>query len=305
MRALRASWGALLALSCARSAPPSRFPSARSAIDRIRSSQFCSRALSGEGRFDYLGDDGRVRARALYVVAKPDRLRFDVLSPLGGVLSTLTSNGSRFAFLDSRQRRFLYGPASECNVEQALQVPVPPGALGELLTGQAPILLHEPHQAQLSWEGGAYLLQIESRHAASQRVRFVPREQDWALDWQQQTLRVVEVEVAQAGRVLYRAELAEHRSAHRAEPRADPDGWTATLPASGPECQAEVPRRVRFVVPGAGRDIVLSQKAVQHNPPLTAGLFEQSEPQGVVAAQSLCWAAEPPRGPSARGPGGP
>ena len=110
----------------------------------MRASVSCSRGLTGEGTFDYFGDEGRIRAKTLYVVARPTRLRFDVVNPLGGVLSTLTSDGQSFAFSDLRQRQFLFGPADECNIEQALKVPVPPEALGELLSGQAPILVHQP-----------------------------------------------------------------------------------------------------------------------------------------------------------------
>ncbi|HKO94840.1 MAG TPA: hypothetical protein VJU61_26990, partial [Polyangiaceae bacterium] len=86
----RAGWllGACLGVAaCQRAAPPSRIPSARDAITRMRESQACSRGLTGEGSFDYLGDDGRVRARSLYVVGRPTSIRFDVMSPLGGVLA--------------------------------------------------------------------------------------------------------------------------------------------------------------------------------------------------------------------------
>jgi hypothetical protein len=83
----------VLGAACQRAAPPSRFPDARSAITRMRELHACSRGLTGEGSFDYLGDEGRVRAKSLYVVARPTSLRFDVMSPMGGVLSTLTSDG--------------------------------------------------------------------------------------------------------------------------------------------------------------------------------------------------------------------
>jgi hypothetical protein len=238
--------------------------------------------------FDYLGDEGRVRARSLYVVARPRRLRFDVLSPLGGVLSTLTSDGSSFAFLDTRQRSFLHGPASECNIEKALQVPVPPEALGQLLSGEAPILVHRPEQASLAWEDGAYSLRIESLHGATERVRLRPREDDWNRPWGEQQLRVIEVQVAQQGLELYRVELDDHRPAPRAAPRVDPDGLLPDVPPSGPECHAEVPRHVRFRVPGAGRDIVLVQEVVVHNPPLPSGLFRQTPPAGVSVLRSTC-----------------
>jgi hypothetical protein len=258
----------------------------------MRESHACSRGLTGEGSFDYLGDDGRVRARSLYLVARPARLRFDVMSPIGGVLSTLTSDGRRFAFNDVRQRQFLNGPADECNVERALRVPIPPSALGELLTGQAPILVHRPEQATLSWEDGSYRLQIQSELQASEEVRLVPRDEDWQRPWQEQQLRVTEVRVSQQGLLLYEASLEEHRSAGLASPRVDPDGIEPDLPPSGPACSAEVPRRIRFQVPGTGRDIVFLQTEVQHNPPLVEGLFAQAPPPGSRVLHAACNVSE-------------
>jgi len=258
----------------------------------MRASVACSRGLTGEGTFDYLGDEGRIRAKTLYVVARPTRLRFDVVNPLGGVLSTLTSDGQSFAFSDLRQRQFLFGPADECNIEQALKVPVPPEALGELLTGQAPILVHTPERARLVWESGAYVLSIDSDHDAAERVSFVPRDADWGRPWQEQRLRVQEVLVSQKGRVLYEARLEEHGAASTAGPRVDPDGLEADVPPSGPSCDAEVPRRLRFEVPGAGRDIVFIQGDVRHNPPITPDLFRQSPPAGVHVRRSSCGGIE-------------
>lgn len=254
----------------------------------MRAELACSRGLVGEGKLDYFGDEGRLRAGTLYVVSRPSSLRFDLLSPLGGVLSTLTSDGERFAYLDQREKLFLRGPADECSIEQALRVPLPPEALGQLLTGQAPILVHRPEQARLSWSSGSYLIEIASEHQATERVRLVPRDEDWGRPWQEQRLRVLEVSVSQQGLVLYEAELSEHHPAPLAAPRVDPDGLEPDVPPSGPECSAEVPRRLRFVVPGAGRDIVLEQAVVSHNPPLTPGLFEQSPPAGVDVKRSSC-----------------
>ena len=254
----------------------------------MRESQACSRGLTGEGSFDYLGDDARVRARSLYVVARPTSIRFDVMSPLGGVLATLTSDGKSFAFSDLRERVFVEGPADECNVERALRVPIPPSALGELLTGQAPILVHVPEQATLRWEDGSYRLQIQSEHQASEEVRLVPRDEDWERPWREQRLRVTLVRVSQQGLVLYEAALDDHRAAERAAPRVDPDGLEPDVPPSGPACAAEVPRRIRFQVPGTGRDIILLQSDVKHNPPLFAGLFEQAPPAGVSIRHSSC-----------------
>lgn len=283
----------VIGAACQRAAPPSRFPDARSAITRMRELHACSRGLTGEGSFDYLGDEGRVRAKSLYVVARPTSLRFDVMSPMGGVLSTLTSDGRNFSFADLREKQFVTGPADECNLERALRVPIPPAALGELLTGLAPILVHQPEQASLTWDDGSYRLQIRSEVQAMEEIRLLPRDEDWQRPWQEQRLRVIEVKVSQQGLLLYEATLEDHRAAQLATARVDPDGIEPDVPPSGPPCQAEVPRRIRFQVPGSGRDIVFLQGDVQHNPPLVPGLFEQAPAAGLRVRHSACAAPAP------------
>jgi hypothetical protein len=288
--AKRARWllASALATCCARSAPPSQFPNAGAAIERMRGTLACNRALSGEASLDYFGDEGRLKAQALYVVAKPDRLRFDVMSPLGGVLSTATSDGQEFSLLDVREKVFWSGEASECNVERALKVPIPPAALGQLLSGEAPILVHTSEQAQLSWDSGSYRLQIASEYDAREEVRLLPHDADWNRPWAEQRVRVLEVRVWQKGYLLYEVALSEHERAAMATPREDPEGIEPPVPPSGPVCSAEVPRNIRFRVPGAGRDVVFLQKQVRHNPPLVPELFRQSAPPGVAVKRSTC-----------------
>jgi len=254
----------------------------------MRETTACSRGISGEATLDYFGDEGRVRVNSLYVIARPERIRFDVFNPLGGVLSTLTSDGRSFALLDTRQKLFLTGAASECNIERALRVPIPPPALGQLLTGVAPILEHQPEQAQLSWDSGSYRIAIQGEHEAVEELRLVPHESDWLKPWAEQRVRVLYVKVSQQGLVLYEVDMVEHKAAATAPPRKDPEGIEDDVPPSGPACNAEVPRRVRFRVPGAGRDLIVLQKSVQHNPPLIPSIFEQSAPGGVRHEVSTC-----------------
>jgi hypothetical protein len=49
-----------------------------------------------------------------------------------------------------------------------------------------------------------------------------------------------------------------------------------------------VPRKIRFQVPGSGRDIVFLQKEVAHNPPIVPGLFQQSPAPGMRVRMSAC-----------------
>ena len=276
------------AAGCQRAAPPSRFPDAASILARLHEEQSCSRGLSGEGKIDYFGKEGRIRGSLLFMVASPDRVRLDVVSPFGATLSTLTSNGEVFSLYDLRQKVFLHGPASACNLAQFTHVPMPPHALVSLLRGEAPVLVHEPGAATLQWESGRYVVRISSSHSATQEIAISPSDADYDKPYAQQHLELSSVEVRQQNYVLYRAELEQHDPAATAPPRSDPDGIDADVPPSGPACSARVPRRLHLEVPAEEQDLVLTVSEIAHNPPLKAGAFEQRPPGGVVVRSSPC-----------------
>lgn len=278
----------LLSAGCHRSPPASRFPTAADALARMRESQACSRGVSGEAKLYYVGESGRVRGSMLFVAAAPDRVRFDVFSPFGATLSTLTSNGSRFALYELAKKTFLSGPANACNLQRFTRVPLPPHAFVQLLRGEAPVLAHEPASAQLEWDSGSYRVTISGRHRAEQEIRLVPPDADWSLDWSKQRLRVVEVTVRQAEAPLYRVELEDHAPVQTGAPRLDPDGIDPPILPSGPECRAELPRRLHFVVGDDAHDVVLANHDLFHNPPLLPGVFEQQPPPGVSVRSSPC-----------------
>ena len=90
------------------------------------------------------------------MTSAPDSVRFDVFSPFGVTLSTLTADGRDFALFDMKEKSFLRGPANTCNVARSTQVPVPPFALVQLLRGEAPVLVHEASQASIAWAPGCH-----------------------------------------------------------------------------------------------------------------------------------------------------
>lgn len=273
---------------CSRSPPPSRFPTADLAIAQMRKTLACSRGLRGESKVDYFGERGRVRGTTLFVVSRPDRIRFDVVSPFGVNLSLLTSDGTDFALLDVAAKVFFHGPASECNVGRFLHVPVPPYALVDLLVGEAPVLVHDAGGAALDWDSGAYRIRISSRHGASEEIRLVPAPADWEKSWQEQRMRVLEITVRQQGVELYRAALDDHEAAHTAAPMVDPDGIDPDIPPSGPACDAEVPRRIHVISEASGDDVIIEHREVVHNPPLVPNIFRQGPPGGVEVRNASC-----------------
>lgn len=293
----RAAWllAALALLACGRT-PPSVFPTAGAAIERMRATSACSRAVQGEATLDYFGEGGRVRGKLLYLAAAPARLRFDVYSPFGATLSTLTSDGERFALLDLRTKEFFHGPATTCNVERFTRVPVPPFALVELLRGQAPVLVHEPDRASVAWRsglfgGGRYVVEVFGEHGARQEIELVPRSEDFDRPYSQQRLQVRSVRVWQQDYELYRAELAGHKAAQRRpteRTQEEIEMGVPPLPPSGPPCDAELPTRVRLSVPESGQDLLIRNDRTWHNPGLSPGVFQQRPPPGVVVRESIC-----------------
>ncbi|HMR04248.1 MAG TPA: hypothetical protein PKA88_00660 [Polyangiaceae bacterium] len=279
---------ALVLTGCPRSPPPSQFPTADDALERMHATYACSRGIQGEAKIDYFGDAGRVRGNVLYKSMLPDDLRFDVFSPFGMTISTLTSDGETFALYDLREKAFFSGPANTCNVARFTRVPVPPHALTQLLRGEAPVLVHSPAQAKIAWESGRYVVRIASKHQAQQEIHLEPRDADFLEPWQKQQVRVLEVRVTQQGIDLYRAELDDHKPAPTSKGWEDPDGLGAGVPPSGPNCSAEVPRRMRLEVPDTDQDLILRVKEATHNPPLLPNTFRQVPRRGVRVRYSAC-----------------
>ena len=254
----------------------------------MRATTACSRALTSDAKIDYFGEAGRIRGSLLYVVAVPDKLRLDVVSPFGATVSTVTSDGKQFSLFDLRQKQFLRGPANACNLGKFTHVPVPPAALVQLLRGEAPVLVHEPKAASIAWESGEYVVRIQSTRDATEEIHLQPLSQDYSRPYSEQRVRVTEVRVLQQGIELYRAQLVGHRPAKMSGPRVDPDGLDPPEPPSGPSCQSEVPGRLRLQVPDGNQDVILENEDASHNPPLDAHVFEQSPPGGVEVRYSPC-----------------
>ena len=231
-----------------------------------------------------------MRGSVLYKAVLPDKLRFDVYSPFGVMLSTLSSDGRDFALYDLRQKQFLKGPANTCNVARFTRVPLPPFALVQLLSGEAPVLVHEPRAASIEWSSWSkeYRIRIPSKHEATEEIRLEIVDQDWDKPWQKQRLRVTEVRVEQKGVELYAAELKDHQPAQTAPPRVDEDGLEPPVPPSGPACSAELPRGIRINVPETSQDLVIRNEEIVHNPPLSPGDFVQSPPGGVSVRYASC-----------------
>jgi hypothetical protein len=274
---------------CGTAAPPSRFPTADDAISRMKATYACVNGVQGTAKIDHFSPKGRIRGDLYLFAVNPDRVRFDVVSPFGATLYTLTSDGDRFEMLDIKEKQFLYGPSTPCNLARLTQVPVPAHALVALLRGEAPVLVHQPSGGKITWEkDGFYKLLIQSTRDASEEIHLEIRPEDTQKPWQEQRIRVTDVRVSQRGTDLYHAELKNHQAAKTAEPRTDPDGIDEPIPPSGPLCDAELPRSIRMRVPNTEQDVIFQYKEAKWNPPIMPGAFQQPVPGGVRKSYVTC-----------------
>jgi hypothetical protein len=278
------------ATGCGTPPPASQMPNAREALNRVHASQDCGAGIHATAKIDHFGEGGRVRGDLLFFAFWPARLRMDIIGPLNsGVVATLTADDKKFALADQRDKRFLFGPAKACNIARLTTVPMPGHVLVSLLRGEAPVLKHEEPAATMEWSGkGYYVVHIPSTNSAEEEIHLAPHPKDFGLPWQQQRLRVVEVEVKQQGIVLYHAEMSDHAPAKMAAPQVDADGIDAPIPPSGPVCSAELPKNIHVEVPGKQADVLFRYEDVTWNPPLTQGLFTQEPVAGLRPERVEC-----------------
>lgn len=290
---MRPLLAALLPLSlslsaCAASPPRSQFPTADAALGRMKASNACVNGVRGDARIDHFSDKGRVRGQVYLMAVNPDRVRFDVVA-FGTPVYTLTSDGQKFQMLDIKEKLFLNGPASPCNLARLTQVPLPGHALVSLLRGEAPVLVHQPAGAQIAWDGkGYYRVLLDSTREAKEEIRLEVHPGDFDKPWEQQRVRVLGVRVAQRGTDLYDAELGNYEPVSTDKPRVDPDGIDPDVPPSGPSCTAELPKSIRMRVPHTGEDVVFQYKEAAWNPPLLPQSFTQTLPGGVRERYVTC-----------------
>jgi hypothetical protein len=279
---------AALCTACGKSPPPSQFPNGQAALDRMKATYDCARGVQGSTKLDHFNDRGRIRGDVMLFAVDPARLRFDVISPFGVLLATLTADSSRFTFFDMKNKVFYEGPPEPCNISRLTQVQIPADALVKILRGEAPLLVHEPQAPTIEWSGGHYVVTIPSVHEAVEKVHLEPVAQDFHLPWDRQRVRVLYVSVAQRGYEHYRAELLDHVATSTMPPRHDPEGIDDDIPASGPACTVEVPRRIHVEMVNAGDDLRLRFQEAGLNPPLPDGIFTQPVPGGVSRQYVTC-----------------
>lgn len=281
---------AIGAAGCPRKGPVSVPPSSEAMLQKMKQQTRCVNGVFEVSKLDsFSKNEGRIRGQVEVFAVNPNRVRFEVVSPFGASIYTLTSNGEEFQMLDKEHNRFLEGPPTACNLARLTKVPIPPHALVTLLRGEAPLLVHTPQQTRYEWDpGGFYKVLVVSNNNAKQEIHLAVHPDDFEKPWAQQRLRVKRVVVTQAGVELYEADLDNHEPAQTAARREDPDGVWEPIEPIGGACSAELPRSLRVRVPHTGQDLILQVKDAKWNPPLIPGTFSQPIPGGVRRERVEC-----------------
>jgi hypothetical protein len=219
-------------------------------------------------------------------------MRLDILAPVVGSVGTVTTDGQKFEATDLRSHRFLYGPATACNIARVTHIPVPGFVLVSLLMGRAPVLKRQA-EPSVRWDGaGYYVVRVAGTNDATEEIHLEVNPDDWSKPWSEQRLRVADVSVTQRGVLVYHAELDTHEKTPMSPAAACDDVCKATgetpTPPSGPVCEAEIPRRIHVEIPSLSTDVLFRYDKVEWNPPLEANVFSQQQPAGLSPVPVEC-----------------
>jgi hypothetical protein len=125
------------------------------------------RSLRATGRIDHFGDQ-RVQGKMFAFAEPPDRLRVDLVSPLGSTLAVLTVAAGAFSMSDEREGKHYAGPAEPCNIARLIRVPLPAEDVIRVLAGSTPVI---EGQSAVAWDrAGHYDVRIVGAGGASQLI---------------------------------------------------------------------------------------------------------------------------------------
>lgn len=241
----------LLLAACAavRGGPPPPLPRPRAEpevfLNRLEADDGAVKTVRGLASVRFEGAAGKGSARQVIVVALPDHMRLEALSPLGTAVLLLTIRGDDLTVYAPARHEYGMGRATPETLGRLARIPVPPGPLMRLLVGLPPLPIRpgDP-RVQLAVEAAA--IRVESVDGPY-----------WQRVWSSPDGMVpVRGELGEAGTLLLRFEFGEHRRL---------DG-------------AAFPFAVRLDEMTGGTRLAIQYETVRLNEPVEAGLFELPRP---------------------------
>ena len=201
------------------------------------------RSIRAMARLSYSSPEESRRAKQVILAERPDRLRLEVLSPLGAVF-VLTTSGGRLAAYARNESTVYRGAASPTNLERYTSVDLPVHAAVDLLMGTPPMAA--AGSVVVSRDDGLVKMWQEAGPAV--RVTWFTPELD-PIRFEQHD---------DQGQVLLRATFA---------------AYTAV---SG----VRLPTQIALETPASQRQVTIELLEPEVNPPLPDTLFALDTPQG-------------------------
>lgn len=153
-------------------------PSAEALLGVLHSRREALRSLRTLARLEYFAGEETRRAKQVILASRPDRLRFEILSPFGAVFVLATSDGRLAAY--ARDEATVYrGSASPANLERYTTIELSIAAAVDLLLGTPPMSRAGP--LVVSRDEGLIKLWQESPAGGARVTWFTPQRLDPAL----------------------------------------------------------------------------------------------------------------------------
>lgn len=158
--AVAALW---LAASCAVLPAPhhSAPPDPDTVRHRLLQDEAATRTVRGLARLEFAGPNGSGSAAQAIVVALPDRVRMETLTPLGTTALVATLRATEVRVHSLLQREYAIGRATQETLGRLVRVPVPPDLLVRLLAGLPPLPLR-PRDPRLALVVDGAAVRMES-----------------------------------------------------------------------------------------------------------------------------------------------
>lgn len=119
-------------------APLGTLPAAEQIFAALAQRRSAVRGVRAMARLSYTSPEESRRAKQLVIAQRPDRLRFEILSPFGAVFVLTAADGALAAW--ARDESTVYrGTASAQNLQRYAQVDLPVATAVDLLLGTPPL----------------------------------------------------------------------------------------------------------------------------------------------------------------------
>jgi hypothetical protein len=248
--------GLCLLSACAAKQPalvfraPETLPEAEHLHEAIESRRSAVHSLRALARLHYRDPETSNTSREAIAVARPDRLRVEVLSFLGAVFVLTTDNG-RFTAYARREETIYRGEASPENMWSYARIGLPVVDLVDIMLGTPP--QRTPDWAQVSWDPERGWIELTQEFA----------------DGSEQVIWLL-------GSLPTAAEFR------------DPFGevqWHATFSGYQRHDSIPIATRIRLEVPSRERSVEIEFNDVDVNPKLDASTFTVEIPEGVTVVE--------------------